>query len=67
MLRLSRTRTYSEKAPSRPPNTSSPGLNFVTLLPTDSTTAREVDAELRILGRTDPEPIMRMMYGLPRM
>jgi hypothetical protein len=67
MFRLSRTRTYSENAPSRPPNTSSPGLNFVTLFPTDSTTPAKSTPSNGSLGLPTPEPIRRMTYGLPRM
>ncbi len=67
ILRLSRTRTYSENAPSRPPNTSSPGLNFVTLFPTDSTTPAKSTPNCGSVGVPIPAPIMRMTYGLPRM
>ena len=59
-LVLAAQRAYSAKAPLPMPNTSSPGWNLVTSLPTASTTPGEVHAQNRVLGRA--QPVARQAY-----
>ena len=58
--RPSRTATYSASAPNRPPKTSSPGLNRVTLLPTASTVPEKSTPRRGSSGVPNP-PSMRTM------
>ena len=63
----SSAQAYSAKEPSQVPNTSSPGLNRVTSLPTASTRPGDVRARTRCLRRAEPEPVERTRYGRPVM
>ena len=65
-LRAAFTTTYSANAPFLPPNTSSPGLKLVTLLPTASTVPEKSTPSRWSFGRKKPDS-RRMMYGTPRM
>src|SRR5215470_3175382 len=56
--------TYSAKAPRQVPKTSSPGLNCVTFLPTDSTQPATSTPGRLIFGLPSPSSV-RMMYGPP--
>src|SRR5271157_2785438 len=62
----SEVRAYSAKAPRHEPNTSSPGLNWVTFLPTASTWPATSTPSRLILGLRSPV-IMRRGYGVPLM
>src|SRR5215208_1847712 len=60
-----RTHTYSAKAPLLlPPNTSSPGRNCVTSLPTASTVPAKSTPNLLVFGLRSPT-CMRATYGVP--
>src|ERR1035438_5364851 len=62
----SEVHTYSAKAPRQLPNTSSPGLNCVTFLPTASTSPATSTPSRVIFGLRSPAA-MRTRYGTPLM
>ena len=62
---LGLARAYSAKDPSHVPYTSSPGLNPVTSLPTDSTVPARHRPGLGALGARSPKPARRIAYGRP--
>src|SRR5215813_10743801 len=61
----SETHTYSANVPRHKPNTASPGLNPVTVLPTASTLPATSEPSPVIFGLRSPAK-MRTMYGIPR-
>jgi len=63
---VSRTTTYSAKAPPAPPKTSSPGSKRLTASPTASTTPAKSLPSRVSAGLPIPD-ISRMRYGEPRM
>src|SRR5271157_2386640 len=62
----SEVQAYSAKAPRHEPNTSSPGLNWVTFLPTACTWPATSTPSRVSLGLRGPA-IMRRKYGVPLM